>query len=933
MSTNLDTEIRIKSHLIQKHDLEVNWNKATGFVPYKGQLIVYDIEVDKDGNTLKDTEGNLLLPAESRLTPYTYERFKIGDGIKTVSDLPFVKQIQPGTGENAEVFNSINNFASGNYSHAEGGGDCGTKAAGDYSHSEGCDTIANGDYSHAEGRFSTAAGDQSHAEGENTAAYGAYSHAEGFNTEAGDYSDSTAGEAAHAEGYMTKAIGSQSHAEGDNTEATGFSAHAEGGNTTAEGDRSHAEGDATTASEYASHAEGYSSSATGQSSHAEGENTKASGWASHAEGEATEASGSQAHAEGSSTCASEGYAHAEGCMTKASGMASHAENYWTEASSSYSHAEGYFTVASGDASHAEGTSTVASGSDAHAEGWETVAFGNESHAEGNGTIAKSYAQHAQGKFNIEDTEDTYAHIVGNGTSDADRSNAHTLDWEGNAWFAGDVYVGSTSETNTNKDAGSKKLATEDVVNAVKTEIDAIKNGETFIPTLQMGQEKSGLNFIDESGKWEPNPSGNYWSGWSSVNDVLELEDGSTVTVNTWQLKGMWLYGNNYLHILITPQGIFERDLYVDSSYKKQQSKWRKYSTTTDISDVIRSSAQNLTEAQKTQARVNIDAAKTISSANIPYVNGGGFQIDALEAYNQVDSTKQNLPVTIADIKAMLNNFPLNLTAMQNAMYAGSYSGTQGCMGVLPIPREESLMGDFTDLPLFITPQTISIAVRKEAGTLAVGDPISEDDATTKKYVDNNFVNKAGDIITGNLSITGKLQVQGTTETVDAVTYKIENNVIEFNPEKVHNETWLTGLAINKGLDGETDLGTYGIMYDPSTDAVKLGFGQVNEENKFKFNENESAPIATREEFNDSWEDDAIFVFDKTTKKFKYSGKTLSGFKEEIQSEMKDYVANYIETYMSQETIIEPDGSQSISVNGKITISENEDGTQNISIGG
>lgn len=28
--------------------------------------------------------------------------------------------------------------------------------------------------------------------------------------------------------------------------------------------------------------------------------------------------------------------------------------------------------------------------------------------------------------------------VGNGTSDASRSNAHTLDWSGNAWYAGTV---------------------------------------------------------------------------------------------------------------------------------------------------------------------------------------------------------------------------------------------------------------------------------------------------------------------------------------------------------------------------------------------------------------------------------------------------------------------------------------------------------------
>ena len=50
-------------------------------------------------------------------------------------------------------------------------------------------------------------------------------------------------------------------------------------------------------------------------------------------------------------------------------------------------------------------------------------------------------------------------------------NAHTLDWDGNSWFAGDVYVHSTS--GTNKDAGSKKLATEEYVEANGGKINSI----------------------------------------------------------------------------------------------------------------------------------------------------------------------------------------------------------------------------------------------------------------------------------------------------------------------------------------------------------------------------------------------------------------------------------------------------------------------------
>lgn len=104
-------------------------------------------------------------------------------------------------------------------------------------------------------------------------------------------------------------------------------------------------------------------------------------------------------------------------------------------------------------SHAEGYNTTASGESSHAEGYNTTASRNNSHAEGYYTKASSENQHVQGKYNIEDTANKYAHIVGNGTRNSARSNAHTLDWNGNAWFKGNVYVGGA-----NQEAGAK-LAT------------------------------------------------------------------------------------------------------------------------------------------------------------------------------------------------------------------------------------------------------------------------------------------------------------------------------------------------------------------------------------------------------------------------------------------------------------------------------------------
>ena len=149
---------------------------------------------------------------------------------------------------------------------------------------------------------------------------------------------------------------------------------------------------------------------------------------------------------------------------QASGDCSHAEGYSTTASGDCSHAEGWITTASGGYSHAEGYSTTASGEFSHAEGSHTTASGVCSHAEGYQTIASGDSSHAEGKYNIKDTVSKYAHIVGNGDIDV-CSNAHTLDWSGNGWFSGDVYVGSTS--GKNRDDGSKKLATEEYVDSQK----------------------------------------------------------------------------------------------------------------------------------------------------------------------------------------------------------------------------------------------------------------------------------------------------------------------------------------------------------------------------------------------------------------------------------------------------------------------------------
>lgn len=142
------------------------------------------------------------------------------------------------------------------------------------------------------------------------------------------------------------------------------------------------------------------------------------------------------------------YSHSEGDHTTASGVASHAEGYETSAGDVASHAEGHATNAS-VYSHAEGDRTTASGVASHAEGVNTLASGNQSHAEGYYTIAKNSTQHVFGAFNIQDpssanigTHGTYIEIVGNGTASMYRSNARTLDWDGNERLKGSLTLGA-----------------------------------------------------------------------------------------------------------------------------------------------------------------------------------------------------------------------------------------------------------------------------------------------------------------------------------------------------------------------------------------------------------------------------------------------------------------------------------------------------------
>lgn len=186
---------------------------------------------------------------------------------------------------------------------------------------------------------------------------------------------------------------------------------------------------------------------------------------------------------GYNNVANNDFSTALGVNTSATAPATLAHGGHCVASANYSHAEGYGAESNGIYSHAEGIMTLTTGQGAHAEGFYTVASGLRSHAEGSYTLASSQYQHVEGKFNVEDKDNKYAHIVGNGTSKTARKNAYTLDWSGNAWFAGKVTQEGTPTDD--KDLANKKYVDDTKASiVVPTKTSELTNDSNFLTEHQ-----------------------------------------------------------------------------------------------------------------------------------------------------------------------------------------------------------------------------------------------------------------------------------------------------------------------------------------------------------------------------------------------------------------------------------------------------------------
>lgn len=168
------------------------------------------------------------------------------------------------------------------------------------------------------------------------------------------------------------------------------------------------------------------------------------------------------------------YSVAEGNGTEASAFSSHAEGRWSRAKGNSSHAEGFGCIAYAQQGHAEGELTVARYV-AHAEGSETEANGDYSHAQNLGTVAESEAQTTIGRYNVKDSNGTYAFIIGNGTADNDRKDILRVDWNGNTYATS---YNNLSDIRLKKNVEDTDVKALDAVKAIRMrQFDWLNTGE------------------------------------------------------------------------------------------------------------------------------------------------------------------------------------------------------------------------------------------------------------------------------------------------------------------------------------------------------------------------------------------------------------------------------------------------------------------------
>ena len=227
---------------------------------------------------------------------------------------------------------------------------------------------------------------------------------------------------------------------------------------------------------------------------------------------------------------------------------------------------GNYATASGNTSASIGQNTEATGDYSFATNYFTKASGLASFSEGYQTIASGDYSHVQGKYNIEDTDNKYAFIIGNGTSDTTRSNAFAIDWNGGLYIGNEkakvnltlgervqlyVDVESGSDTNNGKTIATavqtidRALA---LANAYQEAIICLKRGQTYTATDKSNEYGMGIQLYHKTLRFE---------AYGTASNKPKIQNAIFAYNCNFEWKDIDLTGNNSVFTMYNTISSFE----------------------------------------------------------------------------------------------------------------------------------------------------------------------------------------------------------------------------------------------------------------------------------------------------------------------------------------------------------------------------------------
>lgn len=183
------------------------------------------------------------------------------------------------------------------------------------------------------------------------------------------------------------------------------------------------------------------------------------------------------------------------------------------------------------------------------------------------------------------------------------------------------------------------------------------------------------------------------------------------------------------------------------------------------------------------------------------------------------------------------------------------------------------------------PNASSIMQRDADGRAQVVSGVSGNDIVNYSQLDTKY-DKTGGTIGGNVVITGDLTVNGTQHINNTENLNVENAMIYSN---ANGATLATngGIGIKKNA---TDV--YGIVYDPTSDSVKLGIGKSDANGRFTFNTNEGQPVAIRDD-SSKFTSNNLVKWDSGNHKLVDAGKNVENLVDKLPALLRNqaYVRN------------------------------------------